>query len=930
VRVVVIDPDGEPLANAEVKASIWTDERDFKYNRDYRTDASGAALVELPKTYTIVRLWASKRSFVSMFTHWEQDELATGKYIPDEYTIWLERGVTAGGRIVDENDRPIAGAKVQVRTEGAAAPARGGSQTRFNTWLATGGDAALTDAEGRWRIANVPNNPRVELRLLVTHPDYVSDEHWDENQRAGAVTTAMLLDGTATLKLKSGVVVRGRVTDSAGKPIAGAIVVRGDDPYFASTPCEFVTDADGRFRLPALKPEQTALTVIAQGWAPQHRMVILQPGLPAQDFRMERGKPIRLRVVDTAGKGVARAQVAIRGWKGRKALHNHDHPNVHDTKIPRHADSNGVWNWDWAPEAPVELAVHAIGFASQELELPGGAPERTVVLKSEHRVRGRVTDAVTGQPIAAFSIIPVDVFRKDWFVAEPNNAEAGKDGRLDFLATRADIPIRLRVEAIGYRAMDGAAFRLGDDGARTQDFRLQPSPPLTGVIVDASGRPISQLGVALATPMQDASLWSDQTSQKSFTDSSGRFAFPDQAAPWGVVARSETGFVLAEFPADRHDAGRLTLRPYATIRGQFRDGGQPVQGARILLAIIRGAGNAQPIFDNDATSAITGPDGRFVFTAAPPVPLSLRVVLGPWKDEPFRSGPHVPLDLQPGEKVELDLGGAGAVVTGKVALKGNVPAGLDCSYSLNHLIRREQGITPPPEIAKLGFDVRGGWRDTWSDSREGLAYLQTLPYWFVKLAPDGAFRISGVPAGEYDLAVRVYAKPSGCLVDPLARVVTHVTLTAADAARGRVALPEISANVVPIPAIGDKPPLRFARADGTGGNLAEFHGYYTLVHFWASWCGPCKQQFPALRGLHERFAARGLNMCGLSVDEDADAWCEATKRFGLSWPQGRLTNPAETGVSSVPAYWLTDPEGRIVSKASDPDELGELLEKRLK
>ena len=71
-------------------------------------------------------------------------------------------------------------------------------------------------------------------------------------------------------------------------------------------------------------------------------------------------------------------------------------------------------------------------------------------------------------------------------------------------------------------------------------------------------------------------------------------------------------------------------------------------------------------FDNDARAAITGPDGRFVFTAVPPVPLSLRVVLGPWQDESFRSGPHVPLDLQPDQQVELDLGGAGAVVTGKV------------------------------------------------------------------------------------------------------------------------------------------------------------------------------------------------------------------------------------------------------------------------
>ena len=49
------------------------------------------------------------------------------------------------------------------------------------------------------------------------------------------------------------------------------------------------------------------------------------------------------------------------------------------------------------------------------------------------------------------------------------------------------------------------------------------------------------------------------------------------------------------------------------------------------------------------------------------------------------------------------------------------------------------------------------------------------------------------------------------------------------------------------------------------------------MHFWASWCGPCKKQLPALRQLHERFAARGLATLGLSLDEDAEAWRAALK-----------------------------------------------------
>ena len=200
----------------------------------------------------------------------------------------------------------------------------------------------------------------------------------------------------------------------------------------------------------------------------------------------------------------------------------------------------------------------------------------------------------------------------------------------------------------------------------------------------------------------------------------------------------------------------------------------------------------------------------------------------------------------------------------------------------------------------------------------------------MKLAPDGTFRVSGVPPGEYDLAVEVYAKPSGCLVDPLARKVMRVTVTAADAARGALTLPEIAAEVVPVPAVGDAPALAFQRAEGTGGTLADYRGRYTVVHFWASWCGPCKQQLPALRRVHERFAPRGLATLGLSLDEDSAAWKGASKGLDLPWPQGRLAAAGDAGVSSVPAYWLLDPAGKIVAKANDPDELAAPLADRLK
>src|SRR5262249_42948984 len=152
--------------------------------------------------------------------------------------------------------------------------------------------------------------------------------------------------------------------------------------------------------------------------------------------------------------------------------------------------------------------------------------------------------------------------------------------------------------------------------------------------------------------------------------------------PWAVVAQADAGFALAEFPAGRHDAGTLRLRPWASVRGQLRDGGQPVRGATIFVHLVRLDGIGQPRI-YAVLQTVTGPDGRFEFARVPPVPVSVRPYLGPWKDEGFRSGPSVPLDLQPGQRAELDLGGGGTVVAGKVTLTGKVPADLDCTYSLN-------------------------------------------------------------------------------------------------------------------------------------------------------------------------------------------------------------------------------------------------------
>lgn len=924
LRVTVIDAQGKPLPGANVFANFLTYQKDFKTSRDYPTDAAGVAQVAVPATFTILRMWATKKSYAGMFAGWEEHELRTTRAFPTEYKFQLEAGVAATGRTVDEQGRPVAKANVQVRLEGEMKPAGGDGRAVYDGWLANGPDAERTDAEGRWRIDNVPNRPESRLSLLIAHPDFVSDEQWRPSLPAAQYTATV-----PAVVLKAGLFVQGRVTDPAGRPVRDALIITSEAPLHAQEPCQFRTDTDGRFRLPAFAKGPRTLTVIAAGWAPQLRRLNFPTDPLTQDFRLAPGRTIRVRIVDHTGKPVLGAYVTLNGWQGVQSLNNSGHPNFLETHIPQKSGADGVWEWTWAPAEPVKIGAYVIGVPTTEFEIAGGAPERTVTLYAEYRVRGRVTDAATGQPIPAFTVIRVDARSQGMHLAQRSSAVAGQDGRFDFRVERGFVPERqrLRVEAPGYRVQDGPAFLYGDDVARTHDFRLQPSPPLAGLVLDANGQPVTQAEVLLATPTDPAVLGQDGRYQHATrTDAAGRFTFPDPDEPAVVVARAAAGFALAEFPAGRLDVGTLRLQPWAAVRGQFRDGGRPVAGATVLFQLPRLHAPGRPYVET-AFGATTDESGRYEFPRVPPGQASVHVLLGPWKDEGYRSGPNVPLDLKPGARADVNLGGSGATVTGRVKLTGAVPAGLDCTYSLNYLVKRESAAHLPPELAALGFDAKDGWRESWRKSAEGQTFLHALRHWFVKLAPDGSFQISGVPPGDYDLAIAVYAKPSGCLVDPLASQVVRVTVPAAG---GEVKLPAITATVAPVPAVGDTPTLTFRRADGSAGTLTDQRGRFTLVQFWASWCGPCKQQLPALRQLHERFAPWGLATLGLSLDESEAAWQAALPRLKPAGPHGRLDAAGAAGVSSVPAYWLLDDVGKIVAKANHPDELAAVLETRLK
>jgi peroxiredoxin len=117
-------------------------------------------------------------------------------------------------------------------------------------------------------------------------------------------------------------------------------------------------------------------------------------------------------------------------------------------------------------------------------------------------------------------------------------------------------------------------------------------------------------------------------------------------------------------------------------------------------------------------------------------------------------------------------------------------------------------------------------------------------------------------------------------------------------------------------------------------SLAQFRGKYVLIDFWASWCGPCRQDNPNLVKLHNRFKDKNFVILGVSLDkpEGKAAWLQAIKDDGLIWPQVSDLKGWESGVPklygvrAIPQNFIIDPQGKIVATQLHGEELQRFVE----
>jgi peroxiredoxin len=132
------------------------------------------------------------------------------------------------------------------------------------------------------------------------------------------------------------------------------------------------------------------------------------------------------------------------------------------------------------------------------------------------------------------------------------------------------------------------------------------------------------------------------------------------------------------------------------------------------------------------------------------------------------------------------------------------------------------------------------------------------------------------------------------------------------------------------------PAFELPTIDGKLVKLSDLKGRMVLLDFWASWCGPCRQENPNVVKAYNSFKDKGFTVLGVSLDDSKEDWANAVKEDNLTWTHVSELKRWDSKVAAmykvegIPASFILDATGKIVAKNLRGVDLENFLNKNLK
>ena len=600
---------GAPLPEAAIHVVFYGPKN---LTADLASDGEGAAQITLPqRPFKGLALWISAKARVPVALGWSEEEEPS---LPAEYLVKLEPGTQVSGQVVDEEHKPVEGARVIFHGEGLHSDSRcyvAYSATRFTT--------VITDAQGRWIADFLASRPTAWGRLA--HPDFAETE-FRFPVIAGATDLALII--------RRGTSISGTVSGPEGQPIGAAQVAADWGPTHRDDLQTTSTDSLGRFRWPHVGEGKLHLRVSARDYHPFEKW--LEAGQTDLDLkltlpraRVAGDQVLRGRVQDESGEPVPGVSVSLSA--GQPALEN--------VEWSAQTDDQGRFVWDQAPEGPAALDfANALYQVLSQQRINADGAEHVIKMKKDEaakriELRGKVTDKGSGNNIAAFTVAQGHTWQPGSDgkgVSSLRFLGEGSDGAFCFsirpagMATRDTEPL-LQVQAEGYLPEIVPLPRNPSNDIQLV-VQLQSANDIIGTVFLPDGQPgagaqVALLGRAFSARLyQRARLQVFDSPSIHTTETTGDGIFRLSLKPGGerLAIVHEMGWAVVPLPGP--DSQSISLLPWARVEGVLRHGNGVDAGQNVAIE----AGNPYGSALGRLTmflSVRTDEAGRFCFEKVP-------------------------------------------------------------------------------------------------------------------------------------------------------------------------------------------------------------------------------------------------------------------------------------------------------------------------